>query len=152
MKGRKPIPSRIKALRGNVGKREIKPEVQISGPIGACPPHLSAQARKEWKRIVPVLEAVGLATAADRAALAAYCQAYGRWVGAEAALKGQALVFENDKGQTRQNPLIGIANKALDQMRAFLVEFGMTPSSRTRIAPAAKPPKDKFEEWLSDSA
>jgi phage terminase small subunit len=28
---------------------------------------------------------------------------------------------------------LSIANKAIEQMKAFLIEFGMTPSSRSRI-------------------
>ena len=31
------------------------------------------------------------------------------------------------------NPYLSIANKAMDQMRRFLIEFGMTPSSRARV-------------------
>ena len=32
-----------------------------------------------------------------------------------------------------QSPYLAIANKAMEQMRAMLTEFGMSPSSRTRV-------------------
>lgn len=36
------------------------------------------------------------------------------------------------------NPYLSVANQAYGQMRAILVEFGMTPSSRSRVS-AAEP-------------
>jgi len=32
-----------------------------------------------------------------------------------------------------QSPYLPIANKAIEQMKAMLLEFGMTPASRSRI-------------------
>lgn len=80
-------------------------------------------------------------TRVDRAALAAYCQAYGRWVEAEQALARMAerdplthgLMIKTSNGNAIQNPLVGTANRAMLDMMRCAVEFGMTPSSRTRI-------------------
>ncbi len=43
-----------------------------------CPPHLDAIAHKEWRRLATPMYEAGILTLADRAALAAYCQAYAR--------------------------------------------------------------------------
>ena len=51
-----------------------------------CPAHLSAPAKAEWKRLAGSLHEIGLLTQVDRSVLAAYCQAYGRWVEAERKL------------------------------------------------------------------
>lgn len=77
-----------------------------------------------------------------KAALAAYCQGYGRWQQAERALAKMAetdsaasgMVIKTKSGNAIHNPLVGIANKAMADMVRYAAEFGMTPSARTRIA------------------
>ncbi len=82
---------------------------------------------------LPELLSLGLLTSIDRAALAAYCQAWGRWVEAEEALKKHGVVVRSPNGFPIQSPYLAIANKARDQMRSMLTEFGMSPSSRSRV-------------------
>lgn len=95
---------------------------------------------------------LGLLTEIDRAALAAYCQAYGRWVEAERNVqKYGTVMISPDKGWPIQSPYLAIANKALEQMHKYLVEFGMTPSSRSRIHVEKQESKDDFEEFLNGS-
>jgi len=80
-------------------------------------------------------------TELDRAALAAYCAAYGRWAQAERAVNqmaskdgvNAALLIKTKDGNAIQNPLVGIANKARADVVRFAAEFGMTPSARTRV-------------------
>ena len=45
-----------------------------------------------------------------------------------------------------QNPLVGIANRAMELMHKFLGEFGLTPSSRTRLQ--APPAHTDPSEWV----
>ena len=136
MPGQRPTPTNLKVLRGNPGKRplnENEPKPPPSMP--RAPSHLSKDAKTEWKRMSKTLYELGLLTDIDRAALAAYCQAYGRWVEAEQNVqKYGTVMISPDKGWPIQSPYLAIANKALEQMHKFLVEFGMSPSSRSRIS------------------
>lgn len=77
---------------------------------------------------------MGVLTTIDRAALAAYCQAYGRWVEAEEKLRETPALFKTPSGYVQQSPWMGIANKQLELMGRFMVELGMTPAARTRVA------------------
>jgi P27 family predicted phage terminase small subunit len=125
----------MKILHGD----KHKDRINLSEPKPArerptCPKHLSKEARKEWHRIVPELESLGLLSKMDRAALAAYCQAYGRWVEAQENLRDEGTLYETARGNVITNPRLWVANKALEQMHKFLTEFGMTPASRTRIS------------------
>ena len=43
------------------------------GGRATCPKQLDTEARREWRRVAPELERMGLSTTLDRAALAAYC-------------------------------------------------------------------------------
>jgi P27 family predicted phage terminase small subunit len=151
MAGRRPTPTATKILNGNPGKRPInKSEPKFSG-IPTCPKHLDKAAKAEWKRVAAELTAAGLLTTVDRAALAAYCSAWSRWIGAETNIQKFGTVIKSPKsGFPIQNPYVGVANTALDQMRKFAVEFGMTPSSRSRIHVAGEnsDPTAAFEAYM----
>jgi len=135
MAGRKPKPTKLKVLQGTAQKcrindKEPTPETSIPDP----PSHLSPNAGDEWRRITPELEKLGLLSEIDMAALAAYCQCYGRWKDAEEQLAKSSLLIKTTNGNIIQNPLVGIANRSLLIMHKFLTEFGLSPSSRTRVA------------------
>jgi P27 family predicted phage terminase small subunit len=102
-----------------------------------CPDHLNPPAAAEWRRVAKALQRAGVLTIFDRAALAAYCQAYGRWVEAEERLRETPVLFKTPAGYVQQSPWLGIANKQLELMGRYMVELGMTPASRTRVATAA---------------
>ena len=101
------------------------------------PPHLGEEARAEWKRVAEDLYRLGVLTEIDRVVLAAYCQASGRWVRAELTLAEMAkrggLMVRTISVNAIQNPMVGIANKAMADMVRYATELGMTPSARTRI-------------------
>jgi P27 family predicted phage terminase small subunit len=126
-------------VTGNPGKRSVnKAEPKPAAILPDPPPELSADAREEWQRIAPRLLAAGMLTTIDRAALAAYCQAYGAWVMAERVLAtvpsdAQRLVIQTKAGNLIHNPLFSIASKARSDMVRFAAEFGMTPSGRSRV-------------------
>jgi P27 family predicted phage terminase small subunit len=109
------------------------------------PQHLTAEARVEWERLAPMLVRLKLLTKLDRAALAAYCQAWARHVEAEEQVaKASALAFTHN-GYPIVNPWITISKQAVDQMARFITEFGMTPAARTRIS-APDPEIDDLPE------
>lgn len=63
-----------------------------------CPAHLDRVARNEWRRLATPMFEAGVLTLADRAALAAYCQAYARWVEAEEKLKETPRLLKTPSG------------------------------------------------------
>ena len=142
MRGRKPHPTKLKVLRGNPGKRplnkkEPKPDPSIPEP----PEHIKGLALKEWYRAAGELHRIGLLTVIDRAALAAYCAAFGRWCECEQQISKTGMLIRTPNGYPIVNPLLSVSNKAVAQMRAFLSEFGMTPAARSRVS-AEKPKGD----------
>jgi P27 family predicted phage terminase small subunit len=110
---------------------------------------LDDAAKLEWKRVSAELVSLNLLTSVDRAALAAYCASWSRWMDAETNVQKYGAVIKSPKsGFPIQNPYVGIANTALDQMRKFLIEFGMTPASRSRIQVASSSGDDAFTEFM----
>ena len=61
-RGPLPKPAALKLLEGNAGKRSldlaagVNPRIEVPSP----PKHLGAEARKDWKRITPLREELGL--------------------------------------------------------------------------------------------
>lgn len=157
--GRKPKPSTIVTRLRDVGKTE---EATIF-KMPPAPSHLSAIAKREWRRIGRQLLEAGLLGRLDLTALAMYCDAYGRWLEARGILQGPVgyclncdakrrprdnetpcvpprhiahpygLLTRTRVGTVVPSPYLKIANEAMDQMRRLLGEFGMTPASRSRI-------------------
>lgn len=155
--GTKPKPTHLKLIEGNRGKRPLnRKEAAVPAALPAPPPHLTADALEEWNRVAHWLHRIGLLSEVDRAALAAYAQAYGRWVQAERAIAKMAekdqltggLMIKTSNGNAIQNPLVGTANKAAADMMRYAAEFGMTPSARSRISAEATSegvdPADRF--------
>ena len=89
MRGRKPLATAVKLALGNPGKRPLnRREPKPVTAVPTCPAHLMPTAKTEWKRLARYLHDLGVISELDRAALAAYCQAYGRWVEAREEAEG----------------------------------------------------------------
>lgn len=157
--GRRPKPTALKVLQGNPGKRKLsKTEPQPRTTTRPPPPPsiLSPRAATEWRRIATELHRLGLLTILDRAALAAYCAAYGRWADAEVKIAELGAVLTTKKTKTMcHNPWRTIADKAMEQMLKIGIEFGLTPSSRVRLGTGTPrsddtpAPSDPFEDFLN---
>lgn len=160
MRGRKPLPSHLKLITGNRGKRPIKkPSVEFEISQPAPPPHLCDDAKVEWGRVASMLYALRLLSALDVAALAAYCQAYAIWKQATEALNVMAksddtgmlgLVARGANGARIAHPLLKIANRAAQDMVRYASDFGMTPAARARIhAGEMQAPQDPAEKYFT---
>ena len=119
--------------------QHLLPASAAVGPLPRCPDHLTPPAAREWRRVATELHRMGVLTTIDRAALAAYCQAYGRWVEAEERMRDAQMLYRTPSGHVQQSPLLGIINKQLELMGRYLIELGMTPAARSRVAVAAPP-------------
>lgn len=133
-RGPAPKPTALKRLQGNPGKRALNDsEPRPATTMPRCPSHLTGEAKAEWRRVARVLHESGLLTQVDRAALAIYCQAWARWVKAEAQVARHGEVVKSAAGNVMQNPYLSIANRAMKQMQSMARELGMTPSARSQI-------------------
>jgi P27 family predicted phage terminase small subunit len=153
--GRKPKPTHLKLLAGHPGHRPLndnEPQPDLIEETPEPPSHLSGEARAEWASIVPKLIRNGMLSEVDIPALAAYCQAYGRWVVAESYIAKQGEVLISPSGFPIQNPYLAVANKAMEQAHKIEIEFGMTPSSRSRVSSTGRAKKtNRFLDLVGGS-
>jgi P27 family predicted phage terminase small subunit len=144
MRGPPPTPLRLRLLRGNPGKRPLRPEPEPmrSAQCPERPPFVTGHAADEWDRVAPELHRLGLLTLVDVHPFAVYCTSYARWRLAVETLarmaqddrETHALLVKTDKGDLRRNPLVRIVADAAADMVRFAGEFGMTPVARSRLA------------------
>lgn len=134
-RGPRDKPAELKVLQGNPGKRQLNnaPKYEFSEESRKPPSFLGKYAKKEWKRILPLLERNRLITDADIIALSAYCQAVDTWVEAEKKKREFGFIDITDKGNVIQRPEVAIANKSMELILKFGREFGLTPSSRSAL-------------------
>lgn len=174
-KGRRPLPTGVKRLRGNPGHRELneaEPIVGAGDPV--CPPGLHPDAKKEWDDILPILKRMKVVTAADSKALAAYCNLFHRWQQAEREIErlgimlGAPILLEQWVEHTdptksgfvktvagieyKKNPAVGISFEAQKAMKSFLIEFGLTPASRAKIHVEKEKEADPMAEYFARRA
>ena len=154
-RGPLPKPAALKLLEGNPGKRSLDLSHGVNPPheIPSAPKHLGIEARKEWKRITPLLMELGLVTGLDRTALALYCQAAGRLAELEMAFNGkvQRLVANGmdyneavytvsyattPSGYEQQSVFVQLLGKHREQVNRYLMHFGMSPAARGRVQPS----------------
>ena len=146
MRGRRPKPTRLKVLTGNPGKRPLNADEPRPEPtIPECPAELGLVARKEWERLAAELASLNILTALDRAALAAYCNAYGLWAEAIEAIQKYGTMVKSPTGYPIQSPYVSIANRQAEIMMRIASEFGFTPASRSRISTPSCPEKTLFD-------
>ena len=130
-------PTLLKKFEGNPGKRQLpknEPKPKSRKRTPQAPSFLSTLAKKEWKRIAGELHRLGLLTDLDITALAAYCQNYEMFIEAVENIKKHGVLVKQQSGFPVQSPYLNILNQATDRMKKWMVEFGMTPSSRTGVA------------------
>ncbi|PSK96687.1 P27 family predicted phage terminase small subunit [Haloactinopolyspora alba] len=110
--------------------RDWKIGVNAVDGANRCRQHAS----DEWRRVVPVLaRAAGLGNV-DMAVVVDYCVTVARLIECERRLSVEGLIVMGQRGECR-NPLTTVATQYRTQLKAYIGELGLSPSSRGRIEP-----------------
>lgn len=137
--------------------RGTKPHLVVdNGAVAKAPPApgwLSADAKKEWRRVLPILVQRRILTTADLGSLENYCVAIGQVREMERHLQEHGAVFEafkdTDDGPIslgmKRNPAVGIQSDAMTRARLLAAELGLTPVSRSRPAIREDGDDDQFD-------
>jgi P27 family predicted phage terminase small subunit len=114
------------------------------------PDYLSDRARVEWARAGALLKDAGLMTPLDAVAFGRFCQLVARISEAEEGLAKHGLLVKStsNNGGPMVSPYLSIVNQCSKQLVLLCAEFGMTPSSRSRVRVDNQVPNDDFERFL----
>ena len=142
-RGPRPTPSNVKIARGTYRPDRVGNEPQ---PVGMpkCPAWLSADGKKEFKRLVKVLGQMGLLGAADQNSLARYASTWVRWRQAIQIVErgGEVTIYKDEDGKIKSiqpAAFAAIARGLAEQLDKLESAFGMTPAARSRIEVAPPP-------------
>jgi P27 family predicted phage terminase small subunit len=95
------------------------------------PGWLSVDAKKEWRRVMPILVQRRILTVADLGSLENYCVAIGQVREMERHIQEHGAIVDVE-GLMKRNPAVGIQADAMTRARLLAAELGVTPVSRSR--------------------
>lgn len=138
--GRK-TPQKLHILHGNPSRRpknvdpDREPQPRKLERVPKPPIELAQfkVAKREWKRIADELYRLNLLTVIDKTALTQYCFTYQSWIECVRTIRRKGFWLKDIKGRMIQNPAVKESIELSKHMKTYLVEFGMTPSSRSRL-------------------
>ncbi|MCO6450419.1 MAG: phage terminase small subunit P27 family [Caldilineales bacterium] len=147
--GPRPKPTNLKILQGTARPDRLnRHEPQPAAASIRAPANLPAGAKKAWRELARPLADLGLLTEIDRPALVMVCIHLDIARQAAAELEEQGLTRLDENKVERKNPYLQILRDQSAQLRQWALEFGLTPSARTRVKGAAVEVEDPFEELL----
>jgi len=149
--GPKPKPTVTKKLEGNPGKRKLpdnepQPSKTVKPP--PAPRYLCKVGKKKFRYLVKELHAMGLFAKIYGDLLAAYCVEFATWLEAEENIQEHGKLIKAQSGFPMQSPWLAIRNKAFANMLKIAAEFGMSPSSMSRVSVVKPEKEDPMEAFL----
>jgi len=94
-----------------------------------APSWLSPEAKREWRRVMPLLVERRILTDADLGTLESYCVSIGTMREAQKILSAEGLILNG-----KRHPAFGIMNAAQTSARLAAATLGLTPVDRSRPA------------------
>jgi P27 family predicted phage terminase small subunit len=134
LRGPAPKPTALRVYEGNPSRRPLndrEPVALLGEP--EMPKHLDRDARREWRRLVPLLLSMRVLSESDGIALGSLCITYSRLIQAQRLMAKSSLLIKTPGGYVMQSPVLSIVNSQLAALSLQLKEFGLTPSSRSRM-------------------
>ena len=155
VRGRKPMPSAVHELRGDYEKNPQRRRTNEPIPPKEKPQFadfLNDIAKTEFEFITNIMDKMKILSQADQSALTMYCQTFSQWREAvDMCAKYGSWVLGKDKNGTpftTRNEWDRIRERSAASCRKWLIEFGLTPSARTRLQ-VDDDVKDDFDQFLA---
>ena len=123
------------------------PDVAIPSP----PSTLGRIGKHEWKKICVEMKELGVISRVERSSIERYCLAYQRERESELVVKKEGRFFHTEKGDIKEQPASKAARDYAAQCVRLLIEFGMTPCSRSKLHVKKQETKNADEELFFGS-
>lgn len=153
---RRPTPTAIKLLHGNPGNRTLNAdEPQPTKGVPEMPKGMGLAAKRHWRIFVRELASVGVLSIVDGIALGEACISAALAEKYRNVALAEPMVEEpyfNKEGELagvkwKVNPATAGYITCSKNMKGFLLEFGLTPASRTKLK-IERPKTSPDEEGL----
>jgi P27 family predicted phage terminase small subunit len=144
VRGRTPVPTAMKILRGNPGRRPLnssEPEAPLLAKLPTAPKYLGRIAKKEWRARVQQLAEMRMLAGADLTMLGRLCVWHERFVLASTKLNKLKPELAGSMTAVNLQNTMSMASKA---MKGIEEQFGFSPASRSRIKVGNPKQEDLF--------
>lgn len=142
-------PTQLRLLRGDKPCRVNDREPVARDVLPEPPDAMTADAREIWHYTIRELQHMKIAAAADRDALACYCEAVVSHRKASEILAKSPVLVKGLHGTLVRNPALQIQRDAANTVRGFAQEFGLTPSARAGIKTEGRSGGDKANPFAA---
>lgn len=148
--GRRPKPTALKILEGTQ-KGPARREPSLPAGVPPMPERLKVDqiAVDKWQELAGILTSMGVLTLGDGEALATLCEVHSAEQACLLQLRAGGAVMHTDLGGVKPNPAGPLYRSLVSQKASLLSEFGLTPSSRTKLATKAEVQKDELEAFFT---
>lgn len=131
MKGRRPDP---------------KSAPKSKSAVGDPPDWLPASAQSEWIRVIGVLAEMGSEISAlHHAPLLGYCLMFAKLESTSKEIARDGETVQSATGELRRHPASVTQSQAMNQLRHYAAELGLTPGSAGKIPKPAETKKSKYD-------
>lgn len=115
-----------------------------------CPEILDTVGMAKWRELVALHRERGTLSREMAGPIATYCAVFSRKEKLREILENEGMFIKGSYGSTIAHPALRTLEKAEAMLLRLDVEFGFTPSSRTKCVTNA-PPKDDLESFLEEA-
>jgi P27 family predicted phage terminase small subunit len=155
LRGPRPTPKAELALRGSwrAKGREDGAVLPTAARLPKPPSWLSAEARKEWRRLGALLAPLGLLTPLDTACFAVLCETYAAVVKLHAEVEQKGRTYVAPSGMPKAHPASLLFSAYARDLVALALRFGCTPDGRLRLnlkPGSLHPQRDPFDDYLAE--
>jgi P27 family predicted phage terminase small subunit len=154
--GRKAVPTALRKATGRLswkektqGKAVAAKEPKMRRARLDAPKWVSEKAREHWPRFAELVYSMGVLSQVDGGALEQLCEAYADFRNARAEMDKAvrtygSLFVEHENMKTgvtsiRTHPSVAMMSDADRRVHRWMTDFGLTPSSRTRVQTIGDP-------------
>lgn len=151
MKGRKRIPTTIKASRGTLQPCRTnpnEPDYILMGSVPEPPEWLGEVGRKIYFDTAADLLSQRILTRISYPMFLMYCVEVEKYLMAAEQLKKLSMVYKSATSEPKVNPWQRIASDSLANAMRIASEFGITPASSSKVK--AEPIQDAKMKELND--
>ena len=154
--GRPRKPTALKKLGGTLQPSRTNPLEPVPDvALGYPPEWLTPTAKEYWQEIGGILLQMKLVSYADTAAMTLLCDVLAQWVSVRVTIAKRGRVYEllSDGGKVyRARPEVAMEADLWRRASRMLVEFGLTPASRSKVsALGATEEKDPLSALLDEA-
>ena len=138
MRGRRPLPTKVKELKGTLRKNRVNRKEPKLNPRFPRPPRgMPKEERAIWRQLAKVIDPLKVTASSDQATLELLVAAIARWRRAVEHLRTEGEYYEAETRQgsvlVKLHPAVGVAERAERFILRTFIEFGLTPAARSKV-------------------